>query len=90
MRIHNDPSKFGRIPDPPEPPSDGWFEERCPRCKYNDEYEENGKIYAECTEGGCTGFEEIDELCAECECRNDCPGIDYMSKYQCEKKRGWQ
>ena len=55
MRIHNDPSRFGRIPDPPEPESDEWFEEHCPRCKYNHEYEENGKIYAECTQGGCTG-----------------------------------
>lgn len=90
MIIFNDPSRFGRIPDPPEPESDEWFEEHCPRCKYNHEYEENGEWYAECTQGECTGFEEIDELCAECECRYDCPGIDYMSKDQCEKKRGWQ
>jgi hypothetical protein len=53
--------KFGVIPDPPEPPSDKWFEEHCPRCKYNHEYEENGKIYAECTEGGCTGFVERED-----------------------------
>lgn len=90
MIIFNDPSKFGHIPDPPEPPSDEWFEEHCPRCKYNHEYEENGKWYSECTQGGCTGFEEIDEYCAECECRYDCQGIEYMSKDQCEKKRGWQ
>ena len=61
MRIHNDPSKFGRIPDPPEPPSDEWFEEHCPRCKYNHEYEENGKWYSECKQGGCTGFVEREE-----------------------------
>jgi len=52
---------FGYVPDPPEPPSDKWFEEHCPRCKYNHEYEENGKIYAECTEGGCTGFVERED-----------------------------
>ena len=52
---------FGRVPDPPEPPSDKWFEDHCPRCKYNHEYEENGIIYAECTEGGCTGFVERED-----------------------------
>lgn len=61
MRIHNDPSRFGRIPDPPEPESDEWFEEHCPRCNYNHEYEENGKWFAECTQGGCTGFVEREE-----------------------------
>lgn len=49
------------IPDPPEPPSDRWFEEHCPRCKFNHEWEENGKWYAECTEGGCTGFVERED-----------------------------
>ena len=37
MIIFNDPSKFGHIPDPPEPPSDEWFEDHCPRCKFNQE-----------------------------------------------------
>lgn len=81
---------FGYIPDAPEPPSDEWFEEHCPKCKYNHEYEEDGKWIGECKSLGGCDFEEIDELCAECECRNDCPGIDYMSKDQCEQKRGWQ
>lgn len=53
--------KFGVIPDPPEPESDEWFEKHCPRCKYNHEYEENGKMYAECTQGGCTGFVERED-----------------------------
>lgn len=61
MRIHNDPSMFGRLPDPPEPESDEWFEEHCPRCKYNHEWEENGKRFAECLQGGCTGFVEREE-----------------------------
>ena len=61
MIIFNDPSKFGRIPDPPEPESDEWYEEHCPRCKYNHEYEENGKWFAECTQGGCTGFVERED-----------------------------
>lgn len=52
---------FGYIPDPPEPPSDEWFEEHCPRCIYNREYEENGKWFAECTQGGCTGFVERED-----------------------------
>ena len=52
---------FGRVPDPPEPPSDEWFEEHCPRCKYNHEWEENGEWFAECTEGGCTGFVERED-----------------------------
>ena len=90
MIIFNDPSKFGHIPDPPEPPSVRWLEDHCPRCKYNHEWEENGVWYGECTALCSCDFEEIDELCAECECRYECPGIDYMSKDQCEKKRGWQ
>ena len=40
---------FGHVPDPPEPPSDEWFEEHCPKCKYNHEWKENGEWYAECT-----------------------------------------
>lgn len=79
MRIFNDPSKFGRIPDPPEPPSDKWFEEHCPRCKHYREYEENGKWYSECTQGGCTGFEELEcddtyheGLCEDCDRFEQC------------------
>lgn len=49
---------FGCIPDPPEPPSDRWQEEHCPRCKWNHEWQEGGKSYSECLQGGCTGFEE--------------------------------
>lgn len=62
MRIFNDPHLFGRVPDPPEPPSDEWFEEHCPKCKHNREYQENGKWYSECMNGGCTGFEESEEV----------------------------
>lgn len=51
---------FGHVPDPPEPPSDEWFEEHCPRCKHNHEWEENGEWYAECTNGFCE-FEEVSE-----------------------------
>lgn len=29
-------------------------------------------------------------ICTECECKDECDGIEYMSKDQCEKKRGWQ
>lgn len=47
--------------DPPEPPSDEWFEEHCPKCKYNHEWQENGEWYGECTEGCCTGFVEREE-----------------------------
>ena len=61
MRIHNDPSKFGHIPDPPEPPSDEWFEEHCPKCIFNHEWEENGVWYGECTQGYCTGFIERED-----------------------------
>lgn len=53
--------KFGYIPDPPEPPSDEWLEKHCPRCKYNHEWQEDGKWYAECLQGGCTGFEERED-----------------------------
>ena len=55
------PHGFGRVPDPPEPPSDSWFEDHCPRCKYNKEWEENGEWFSECTEGGCTGFVERED-----------------------------
>ena len=51
------PASFGHIPDPPEPISDEWFEKHCPRCKYNHEWDENGKHYGECTCCGCE-FEE--------------------------------
>mgnify|MGYP006958205692 FL=1 len=49
------------IPDPIEPPSDKWFEEHCPNCKHNHEWEENGVWYGECLEGGCTGFVERED-----------------------------
>ena len=52
--------KFGVIPDPPEPESDRWFETHCPICKHNYEYEDGGKIYAEC-KNGCCEFEEIED-----------------------------
>ena len=51
---------FGYIPDPPEPPSDRYLEEHCPRCKHNHEWEENGQWYAECT-NGCCEFEERED-----------------------------
>ena len=54
-------NNFGYIPDPPEPPSDSWFEEHCPKCKKNREWCEDGKWYSECAEGGCTGFIEREE-----------------------------
>ena len=50
---------FGYIPDPPEPQSDRWYESHCPKCKWNYEYEEGGKIYAEC-KNGCCEFEEAE------------------------------
>lgn len=34
--------------------------------------------------------EENNVICTECECKEECDGIEYMSKDQCEKKRGWQ
>ena len=52
--------KFGYIPDPPEPPSDEWLEEHCPKCKYYHEYEEEGKCWADCELPGCE-FEEVEE-----------------------------
>ena len=52
---------FGRVPDPPEPPSDEWFEDHCPRCKHNREWEENGEWYAECDEGCFCEFEERED-----------------------------
>lgn len=33
---------------------------------------------------------EYNKYCSECECKEECDGIEYMSKDQCEKKRGWQ
>lgn len=48
---------FGYIPFPPEPLSDEWYEEHCPRCKNCREYEENGKLWAECKLLECE-FEE--------------------------------
>lgn len=48
---------FGYIPDPPEPPSDEYLEEHCPRCKHYKEVEQNGTIYADCDLPGCE-FEE--------------------------------
>ena len=61
MRIGFSSNNFGHIPDPPEPHSDEWFEEHCPRCKFNHEWEENGVWYGECLEGCCTGFVEREE-----------------------------
>lgn len=52
---------FGYVPDPPEPPSDSWFENHCPKCKHNREYEENGKLWAECALGGSCEYEEGEE-----------------------------
>ena len=51
---------FGYIPEPPEPPSDEWFEEHCPRCKWNREWFD-GEWHGECLQGGCTGFEESED-----------------------------
>lgn len=72
-------NNFGYIPDPPEPPSDKWFEDHCPRCKHNHEWLENGKWQSECLEGGCIGFEErecTDEyqegLCEDCDHFEQC------------------
>ena len=60
----NNSHGFGRVPDPPEPPSDEWFEKHCPRCKHNHEYEENGEWFTECDEGCYCEFEEReDEEC---------------------------
>ena len=38
----------------------------------------------------CMAEECIKEMCRECEYFATCAGIEYMSKDQCEKKRGWQ
>ena len=51
---------FDHVPDPHEPPSDEWFEEHCPRCKHNHEWQEDGKWYGEC-KNGCCEFEEVEE-----------------------------
>ena len=65
--IRPDTSGFGRVPDPPEPPSDEWYERHCPRCKYNFEYAENGKWRADCKcPYGCE-FKEADDD-EECGC----------------------
>ena len=73
---------FGYSPDPPEPPSDKWFEDHCPRCKHNREWVEDGQFFAECMEGGCTGFEERDcpgeyeeGFCESCDCAEACLAI---------------
>ena len=50
-------NNFGHIPDPPEPLSDEWYEEHCPRCKHYLEVEENGQTWADCNLLGCE-FEE--------------------------------
>lgn len=53
---------FGYIPDPPEPPSDEWYEKHCPKCKFNHEWDENGKHYGECIcEHGACEFEESED-----------------------------
>lgn len=52
---------FGRVPNPPEPPSDKWFEDHCPRCKHNREWQEKGKWYSECDEGCFCKFEERED-----------------------------
>ena len=52
---------FGYIPDPPEPPSDKYLEEHCPRCKYNHEWKENGQWYSECENCSCDFEEREDE-----------------------------
>ena len=45
----------------------------------------------ECMYGGMyCAFEDTLKMCMQCECRDDCDGIEYMSKWQCEKKRGLQ
>lgn len=44
-----------------------------------------GWFYDEGIYGGEEGF-----ICNSCECRDSCDGIEYMSKDQCEKKRGLQ
>jgi hypothetical protein len=49
------------IPDPPEPPSDRWLDDHCPRCKYNHEWEENGVWYGECTAPYGCDFEERED-----------------------------
>lgn len=53
---------FGYIPDPPEPPSDEWYEKHCPKCKFNHEWTENGKNFGECIApyGACE-FEEVED-----------------------------
>lgn len=56
----NGKRNFGYVPDPPEPMSDEWLDKHCPRCKYNHEWEEDGKHYGECTCCGCE-FEERSE-----------------------------
>lgn len=41
-------------------PDERWYESHCPICKHNYEYEDGGKIYAEC-KNGCCEFEEIED-----------------------------
>lgn len=47
-------------PDYPNPESDEWREDHCPRCKYYREHEVNGQYWAECTCCACE-FEEVEE-----------------------------
>ena len=50
---------FGYIPDPPEPISDEWYEEHCPKCKhYREHTDNNGRVWGECDLPGCE-FEEV-------------------------------
>ena len=58
--LHAPSGTFGVIPDPPEPPSDKWYEEHCFKCKYYREYDENGKLYADCVKHSCE-FEEMED-----------------------------
>lgn len=54
--MHN----FGYIPDPPEPPSDEYLEEHCPKCKhYREHTDNNGRLWGECDLPGCE-FEEME------------------------------
>lgn len=54
-------NNFGHIPDPPEPESDEWFEEHCPKCRFNREYKDDNEWYSYCTMGSCVGFVERED-----------------------------
>lgn len=57
------------------------YDETCAKCIYHENgHCENGR------EDICT----LEYICRDCECADDCDGIMYMSKDQCEKKRGMQ